>query len=193
MRGLILGCTALAALLSPVVAGADTASTTISTTISAVISLFTTNGTVTANILPTVSGAETIASDTVTISTNDTNGYTLKLEDSDSTTSLSSGGNTIAATTGTQASPIALVAGKWGYRVDSLGGFGAGPTTAQSNIAISSTKFAGVPASGSPNTLKTTATTASNDTTTVWYGVAADTSQAVGTYTDTVTYTALTN
>ncbi|MBW4062073.1 hypothetical protein HJC99_05875, partial [Candidatus Saccharibacteria bacterium] len=45
----------------------------------------------------------------------------------------------------------------------------------------------------SPNTLKTTSGTASNDTTTVWYGVAADTTQPSGTYTNSVTYTATAN
>jgi hypothetical protein len=192
-RGHILLLAIAAVLLSPVLAAADTANTTISTTISAVISVFTTNGTVNANVLPTVSGAQTTSSDTVTISTNDTSGYTLKLEDANANTNLVSGGNNIAATTGTQASPIALTAGKWGYRVDSLGGFGAGPTSSQTNVAIGSATYAGVPANGSPNTLKTTASTATNDTTTVWYSVAADTTQPIGTYTDIVTYTALTN
>jgi spore coat protein U-like protein len=50
-----------------------------------------------------------------------------------------------------------------------------------------------MPASGSPFTLKTTAATASADVTTVWYSVAANATQPTGVYTDTVTYTALTN
>jgi hypothetical protein len=180
-------------LCAPVVAGAATTTTTISSTISAVISVFTTNGTVNVDVAPTVSGAQTIASDTVTISTNDAAGYTLTLQDTDANTNLVSGGNNIQAGTGTQASPAALVAGRWGYRVDNLGGFGAGPTGSLASGAISASTFAGVPASGSPNTLKTTASSASNDTTTVWYSVAANTSQATGVYTDTVTYTATTN
>ena len=104
-----------------------------------------------------------------------------------------SGANTIAASTGTQTTPVVQAANSWGYRVDSLGGFGVGPTSGQSSAAIGALKFAGLPASGSPNTLKTTATTASNDTTTVWYGVAANTSQPTGTYSDSVTYTATAN
>jgi len=192
-RGHFLVLASATFLLAPVVAGADTANTTISTTISAVISVFTTNGTVNANVLPSVSGAQTTSSDTVTISTNDTTGYTLKLEDANADTNLVSGANNIAATTGTQGSPVALTAGKWGYRVDSLGGFGAGPTSAGTSTAIGAVTYAGVPANGSPNTLKTTSSTATNDTTTVWYSVAADTTQPVGTYTDIVTYTALTN
>ena len=192
-RGFLLTVAAAAILASPVVAGAATTDTTVSTTISAIISVFTSNGTVNANVLPTVSGAQTIASDTVTVSTNDAAGYTLKLEDADAATALTSGANNITATAGTQAAPVALTAGKWGYRVDGLGGFGAGPTSGASNTAIGAITFAGVPASGSPNTLKTTSSLATNDTTSVWYSVAADATQPVGTYTDIVTYTALTN
>jgi hypothetical protein len=172
---------------------ATTASTTISSTLSSVISLFSTNGTVTINAIPTAGGVQTIASDTVTVSTNDSAGYTLKLGETSATSTLTSGGNTIAASTGTLASPAAETANSWGYRVDGLGTFGAGPTTAASSAAIGSIKFAGVAATGSPDTLKTTATTASSDTTTVWYGIAVNTTAPTGTYTNSVTYTATAN
>ena len=191
----MLGVAMLAGAIGlPAVAGAATTSTTINSAISSVISVFTSNGTVTANVTPTGAGAQTIASDTLTVSTNDTLGYTLQIADSDATTTLTSGGNTIPASSGSQGTPVAQSANTWGYRVDGLGGFGAGPTSGQSSAAISGTiKFAGMPANSSPNTIKTTATTASNDTTTVWYGVAANTSQPTGTYSDTITYTATAN
>jgi hypothetical protein len=192
---IMLGAAMLAGAVGlPAVAGAATTSTTINSAISSVISVFTSNGTVTANVTPTGAGAQTIASDTLTVSTNDTLGYTLQIADSDATTTLTSGGNTIPASSGSQGTPVAQSANTWGYRVDSVGGFGAGPTSGQSSAAISGTiKFAGMPANSSPNTIKTTATTASNDTTTVWYGVAANTSQPTGTYSDTITYTATAN
>lgn len=178
----------------PTVAGAATTSTTINSAISSVISVFTSNGTVTANVTPTGAGAQTIASDTLTVSTNNTLGYTLQIADSDATTTLTSGSDTIAASSGSQGTPVAQSANTWGYRVDGVGGFGAGPTSSQNSAAISGTiKFAGMPASSSPNTIKTTSATASNDTTTVWYGVAANTSQPTGTYSDTITYTATAN
>jgi len=183
----------LSVLALPTAAGAATTSTTINSAISSVISVFTSNGTVTANVTPTGAGAQTIASDTITVSTNDTLGYTLQIADADATTTMVSGANSLAASTGTQASPIAQVVNTWGYRVDSLGGFGAGPTSGQNSAAIGAIKFAGMPANSSPNTIKTTATTASNDTTTVWYGVAANTTQPTGTYSDTVTYTCTAN
>jgi len=177
----------------PAAAGAATSSTTISSTISAVISAFTSGPTVNVNVTPSGVGLQTIASDTVTVSTNDTAGYTLLIADSDATNTLVSGANSIAANTGNQTTPVAETANTWGYRVDGVGGFGAGPTSSASNAAISAIKFAPVPVFGSPNTLKTTASTASNDTTTVWYGVAVSTTKPSGTYTDTVTYTATAN
>lgn len=178
----------------PTAAGAATTSTTINSAISSVISVFTSNGTVTANVTPTGGGAQTIASDTLTVSTNDSLGYTLQIADTDATTTLVSGGNTISASPGSQTTPLAQAANAWGYRVDGVGGFGAGPTSGQNSAAISGTiKFAGMPANSSPNTIKTTSTTASNDTTTVWYGVTADTTQPTGTYSDSVTYTATAN
>jgi hypothetical protein len=183
----------VAILGSPVIAGASTNTTTISSAIGSVISVFTTSGTVNVNVTPTGAGAQTIASDTVTVSTNDSSGYTLTLGETSAATSLVSGGNSIVHSTATQTTPLALTAGTWGYRVDSLGGFGAGPTSAANSQAIATTKFAGVPASGSPNTLKATASSASNDTTTIWYSTAADTTQAAGTYTNSVTYTVTAN
>jgi hypothetical protein len=184
----------LSTLALPTIAGAATASTTITSAVGSVISTFSSNGTVTANVIPTGAGAQTIASDTLTVSTNDALGYTLQIADTAATTTMVSGGNSIPTSAGTQAVPIVQAANTWGYRSDSVGGFGAGPTTGQSSTAISGTiKFAGMPATGSPNTLKTTATTASNDVTTVWYGVAANTTQPSGSYTAGVTYTATAN
>lgn len=193
-QNIMLAVAMLAGVVAvPTAAGAATTSTTINSAISSVISVFTSNGTVTANVTPTGAGAQTIASDTLTVSTNNTLGYTLQIADSDATTTLVSGSDSIAASSGTQASPVAQSVNTWGYRVDGVGGFGAGPTSGQNSAAIGSLTFAGMPANSSPNTIKTTSSTASNDTTTVWYGVAADTSQPTGTYSDTITYTATAN
>jgi len=172
-----------------------TTNTTVSSTLSSVISLLTSNGTLTLNVTPTGAGAQTIGSDTVTVSTNDSNGYTLSVADSTTNTNLVSGGNSIPASSATQASPAAQSVNTWGYCVPSIGGFGANcPSGAASSQAISgSNKFAGIPSSASPNTIATTATTASNATTTVWYAVAANTTQPTGTYSSTVTYTAVAN
>jgi fibronectin type 3 domain-containing protein len=167
-------------------------SNTINVVVTPTITL-TSNGTVNLNAIPTGNGVQTIASDSVSVSTNDGSGYTLQLNETNGSTTLTSGSNTIPATTGTKSSPVAETAESWGYRVDSIGGFGSGPTTSLSNQPIGSLTFAAVPASTSPDTIKTTATTANNDTTNVWYGIAVDTSVPSGTYTNSVTYTAVAN
>jgi len=180
----------VAILLSPVVASAATANTTVSVDVGSTLSLSST-GAVSFSITPTSGGVESSGSDTVTVSTNDTAGYTLKLADSDATTTLASGSDTFTASSNTYASPTTLATGEWGYAIP--GGDFSGSYTTETNQASSSLKWAGVPGSSSPQTIKTTATTATNDTTTVWYAAAADSSQPTGTYTDTVTYTATAN
>ena len=178
---------------APIMASAasQSANTTINATIADVISI-SSGPTVSVSLTPTSGGVVSTASDTVTVSTNRNAGYTLSLADSDATTDLASGGDTIGAHAGTYASPTALASNKWGYAVPGLNNFDAS-YSAETNNASSTSLWAGVPASGSAQTIKTTAATASNDTTTVWYGVKATSAQPGGTYTDTVTYTATTN
>lgn len=192
--GAIASFSALAIVASPAIASAATqsANTTINATLGSAITV-TTSTTVNVAVTPTAGGVVSSASDTVTVNTNNSTGYVLTLADSDATTSLASGGNTIAAHTGTQASPTTLANNRWGYRVVSVGGFGATAYSAETNNGSSTSTWAGVPASGSANTIKSTASTATNDATTVWYGIKATSSQPSGTYTGTVTYTATTN
>ncbi len=185
---------ALIALSGALPVSAETEDTTVSSEIGSIISLLTTSGTVNINAAPSGVGVQTTASDTVTVSTNNATGYTLQIEETTGgETALEDGGNSIPATTGTQASPVALVANRWGYRVDGIGGFGAGPAAPLASAAIGSVTYAAVPDAGSPNTIKTTGTTATNDTTTVWYSVAVNTATPSGTYTNSVTYTASVN
>ena len=189
----VLGTLGLLVVPVAVAASTSTATTTINSTISPVISLLTTSGTVNLNVTPTSAGAQTTASDTVTISTNDSAGYTLKLAGTTTNTSLVYGSNNITAISGTMAAPVVLTSGTWGYRVDSAGGFGAGPTVVLSSAAIGALTYAGVPSSATPTTLATTATTASNAVTTVWYSTADNYAVPSGTYTQQVTYTVTTN
>lgn len=151
--------------------------------------------TVNLNITPTTAGRCTVNSDAVSVLTDNTNGYTLTLANSSTNTSLVNGANTVTQSSGSIASPTTLTANKWGFRVDSLGSFGSGPTTSQTNIAIPSTTFAGVPASNATAaTIANTAVPADPAvTTTVWYGACIDTSVPSGTYTTNVTYTATAN
>lgn len=182
-----------ALLLAPAVASAatNTANTTITASIASTISI-SSSGTVAIGITPVTGGAQTSASDTVTVGTNSSTGYVLTLADNDATTSLVKGSDTIAAHAGTYATPTALANNSWGYHIDGLGTFGTGGAV-ETNVTTSSIKYAGVPSSATPQTIKSTATTAAADVTTVWYGVKADTSKPNGAYADTVTYTATTH
>lgn len=200
MKKLIKKLVPLASALSVIVAvpaavsaqATTTGNTTVNANLGSTISM-STSGTVNLAITPVSGGAQTNGSDSVSVSTNNSTGYTLQLNDQDTNTSLVKGTDTIAAHTGTVASPTALANNSWGYRVDGAGGFGAGPTTAESNATSSAQLYAGITASGSPVTLKTTSAAASGSGTTVWYAAKADTSKPSGTYSDIVTYTATAN
>ena len=140
----VLGAASLSG--AAVFAASNSSNTVINAAIGSTISI-STSGTVTLNITPTASGSATSASDTVSVSTNNATGYTLQLADADATVTLTNGGNTIAAASGTFAAPAALGVNTWGYRIDGAGTFGAGPTSAQSNVASLSGTWAAVPAS----------------------------------------------
>lgn len=197
---LIAGAFAVVVLATPTVVGAATnsANSTLNATIGDVISL-TSSGTVTISLAPTSAGVVSSASDTITVNTNRTAGYNLKLSDVDTVNNLVSGANTITPMGTTWGSPAVLTNGKWGYGIASgtagltaASGFSAA-YSAETNNASSTTVWLGVPSSAAPQTLKTTAAVATNDQTTIWYGVRASTAQPGGTYTDAVVYTATTN
>ncbi len=184
-------------VLTPVAASAVAASanTTINAVIGSTISI-TTSGTVTLNIVPVSGGAQTSASDTVTVNTNNATGYELAVKDSDATLTLASGGNSIAASSNTFAAGAALANNTWGWAVpDTTTGIGANNFDTTYSAFTDQTSHAstwtGITATD--QIFKDTATTATNDVTTVWYSAKADTSKPNGTYTDTVTYTATTN
>lgn len=185
----------LGLLIAPLTvhAATDSESTTINVSLGSTISI-TTSGAVAISVTPTGAGAMSSDSDSVLVSTNNAAGYTLTLADADADTDLVNGGNTIEADAGTQASPTSgLTNNRWGYRVDGIGGFGAGATSAETNVSSSAYSWAGVPATGSPNTIATTASAGTDDETIVWFGIRATTANPNGTYSDTVTYTATTN
>lgn len=184
--------------LAPVAASAVTANTTINAVISTSIGI-TTSGTVSLNIIPVSGGSQTTASDTVTVTTNNGTGYNLKLKDSDATLTLTNGANTIAAASNTTwGSAAALSNNTWGYGIASgTSGLTAGSAfDASYSVATDQTtdvhKFMGITAADM--LLRTTSAAAGGgDVTTVWYSAKVDTTKPVGTYTDQVTYTAVTN
>lgn len=147
------------------------------------------------NVTPSAGGACTQQSNTVSVLTSNSNGYTLTLANIGTNTSLVSGSDSISATTATQASPAALTANRWGYRIDNLAGFGAGPSSAESNVALNSVLYAKVPASSTGGDIIASSTTSANPAveTAIWYKVCANTETKSGTYTTDVLYTAVTN
>ena len=153
------------------------------------------NGSISIDVTPTTGGQCTIQSDVASVQTDDSNGYTLMLADSSTDTSLLNGASSIPAGSGTLASPAALTPNSWGWRVDGLGSFGSGHTTAVSNVSPNSTLFAAIKASnvGSDTVSSTSAAANPAEDTTVWYGACADSSVTSGSYTTGVTYTAVAN
>lgn len=152
-------------------------------------------GSKTLNVVPTPTGKCTVQSDTASVLTDSTSGYSLTMTTSTTNNAMTSGSNSIAASSGTASSPVTLAMNTWGYRVDGLSGFGTGPTSAQSSGSIPSVSFAGVPASNQAGTQVASSGGPANPavTTTVWYGLCANASQSSGNYSVTVTYTAVTN
>jgi hypothetical protein len=155
----------------------------------------TSGGSTTLNVAPTPSGQCTVQSDTASVLTDSTAGYVLTMTTSTTNNSMTSGANNITASSGTSASPTTLAMNTWGYRVDGLAGFGAGPTSSQSNGSVPSVTFAGVPPSNLAGTAVASSSGPANPAvdTTVWYGVCANSSLPSGSYSTTVTYTAVTN
>lgn len=149
------------------------------------------------NLTPGSSPVLTSASDTLTVNTNSTAGYLLTLADTDTTTALThtvTSSYTIAAQSGT--TPATLAANTWGFAVPGKS-YGGQPFDAsyavESNSTTSTSKWGAIPVPASPYTLKSTAATATNDQTVVWYAAKVDSSKPTGTYTDQVVYTATAN
>lgn len=147
----------------------------------------------------TPSGAATrctVQSDEVTVITGSTTGYTVVVNNGDTETSLEGpSAQTIPSVSGTQGSPVALTAGTWGYRIDGVAGFGAGPTSPLANVGIPALTFAAIPPSNSAGgTIRYTESVDPEETaTSVWYGICVDASTLSGSYADSVLYTAVIN
>jgi hypothetical protein len=185
----LLAVGTLAVLISPLAAAANTATTTITAQLNSTISSFTTSSAITLGpFTPIVGGTQASASDTITVSTNAAAGYSLTLQSNTAGVTLVNGANTIATSAATPASPTTLANNTWGWREDTLSGFGAGPTNAGN---ANSATYAAFPATGAPVTLLARgAGPYVSDVQTIWYSVKADTSKPNGNYVNTALYTA---
>jgi len=198
----------LAPIFASTAAQAVTAGTNVRALVQNNISISNTNTTNTdMTITGTAGVVQSINKDSVTVATNDPSGYTLKLGDADASTDLcttpGSSCTGIPKTANTFVSPALMSAANvWGFHIDdgtttwcsTATNCAAGLSLPVNSAATSGTvKFAQMAAAGSDNTLKTTAATTAGDVTDVFYGVNVNASQAAGTYSDTVTYTATAN
>ena len=155
-------------------AATQSANSTINATIGETISLAV-SGDVTISATPGA-GVKT-GSHNVTVSTNNTAGYKLNLASSTADTTLAKSTDTLAASTASFATPATLGNDQWGYRLDSF----------------TANKFAGIKATGSAETIKTTSAPATSEVTPVTWGVNVVSAKPSGTYSRQVTYTAVTN
>ncbi len=172
----IMGVAAFAVLALPVInVSAATTDVEVTANIDSSLTLSASTPS-TVSLTPTTTADEDAATGTVTVATNDEDGYNLAI----SATTPALQHDTLPATTipvaaGTVGTPAALTDNTWGFRVSSwAAGTYAGVTTTATNI-------------------KTTATPNASDVTNVAYGVRANSSQASGNYATDVTYTALVN
>ena len=191
----VLALSALATLILPsfgAFAASITTNTTINGSVGSAITI-TTNGSVALSVIPNSGALMSTTSDTVTVNTNNTAGYSLLLSMTGATNVLNGpAGNTIAPAVGSLAVPATLAANQWGYRIDNYSNFGVATTTVVNSVPTSGT-WAKVPVLLSAETIKNRNGTATNDITTVWYAMNIDASKPTGSYTNTVVYTATTN
>jgi len=140
----------------------------------------------TISVMPNSAAAFSSVSYAPSVETNI--GYQMTLSTSSAATALTSGANTIAASTGTLATPATLAADSWGYRIDGWDNFGNGPTTGSSNVSTLPNTWAGVRPLNNADTIASgTATT--GQAVTIWFGLGASTTKPSGTYTQTLVFT----
>lgn len=187
----------LGLMIAPMVSAATTGTTTLQAQVGYTISLDSvTSGTTTLSIAPVSGGAQTTASTVVTVTTNDSGGYTLSHYSSSAT--LTNGANSIASTSGTWTTPIVLANNTWGYAVPS-GTSGLTPASngfdasysAISNQTSSAAKYAAMPTTSTA--VRATSAAASSDTTTFWYSAKVDNTKPSGTYSATINYSVVGN
>jgi len=153
----------------------DSGTTTVNVTVGSQITLA--NAATTVNINP-VLGSTGTSVQALTVTTNNTTGYQLKIEMNSAVKSLINGASAITATSnGTTAG--ALQDNTWGYN------FGSTNVTA--------TTFLTIPDQGTPTTIATLSTTANAVPTYVTFGAQPTASLPSGTYTGSVLYTAVVN
>ncbi|MFV0485433.1 MAG: IPT/TIG domain-containing protein, partial [Candidatus Saccharimonadales bacterium] len=145
---------------------------------------------VTMEITPTGSGTLASGSHTLTAGTNVPTGYSLALN-------TTTAANSLAATTGTLATPVVLSNNTWGFALNKVSSSSAANTITN---GFDDSYATPTPSASSTwanprtsTTIKNTTQSTSSDTTTVYYGAKADMNLTAATYSNTVRYTATAN
>ena len=150
-----------------------------------VLAMTTNTNNLSLSILPTPDGTLSTGEVDVDISTNNSTGYTLSMSTTTGNTALThtNGTNSINSTSSPVSSPTALSSNTWGWY----------PSSLATNPGGSNYQFAAIPSLSSAYTLKSTDAMSTNDETTVSFGIMADTSIPAGSYSNTITFTAIAN
>ena len=154
------------------------------------------SGTVTLNVTPqTGSTVCTVDKDDISVTTGASVGYTMTLSSTAAGVTMPGdvNGGTINAVGTSYGTPGVLATNTWGYRIDSTGSFGAGPTSVVNSGSVPALTFAPIAPLASAQTIRTTSSAATPSNTSVWYGVCVDMSLPADTYSRDVVYTAMTN
>jgi hypothetical protein len=177
----VLGAAAL-----PIAAYADTATVEVKLNVNSALTIANT-GSAEVNLGTSTSDVNT-GSTTFQVTTNNATGYKLSINGSVADGSLSSGTNTILAVAAT---PSQVINGTTIATLGTGSGLTGGTSAFGFNIVNDSTYFK-VP--NSATDIKTTSAPAtSGDTTTVYFGAGLSAAQASGSYSNTITMTAVAN
>ncbi len=197
VAGVLAGTSIVGLAVAPIVSAATTGSTALQAQVGFTISMDSVSPATTALVIaPAAGGTQTTRSTVVTITTNDTAGYTLS--HNTSSTTLVNGVNTLPSTAGTWTVPVSLANNTWGYAVPS-GTVGLTPVSngfdaTYANIdsqATSTAKYAAMPTVSTA--VRATAVPAAADTTTFWYSAKVDNTKPSGTYSATINYSVVGN
>ena len=161
---------------SPFVKATDT---TVTATIEPVLSMSLNTNAIDLNIIPSSAGTEEYGSVTLTVDTNNSTGYQLTMS-STSPNLIGNNTNSIPTISGaTSSSPLALNVNTWGWYADSFGSFN------QTYISL--------PDTGNELLVRQTNTNGLADRTIAYFGAKLNLSTPADTYSNTITFTAITN
>ena len=191
----LLTLSTLIASSSLVSATESGATAPVSLTVESVLSMNTNTDNLALSLLPSPDATLSTGEITTTIASNNATGYTLTMSTIGTSTDLAninpSITTTIPSTTSSIDSPTPLSANTWGWYPSSLN---SNPGyTGNNDEANNNYQFIAIPSSASGYNVKQTSTTTAGDSTTMSFGILADTNLPAGSYTNTITLSVVAN